>query len=215
MRIPQKNIVEFCGKPLIGWTIEAAQQSGIFSRILVSTDDPEIAAIAEKWGVAVPFLRNRYHDDNASVSMATIYALDQVQKQFSEEFENVIQLMPNCPLRESSHIQESHEHFISHNDAFQLSCFKFGWTNPWWAMTLDNKGRPSPLHPGALNQRSQDLEKLYCPSGAIWIANIAALRQSGTFYGPAHRFHPLDWKAAIDIDDREDMEMAEALYHMR
>lgn len=56
-RIPRKNIKEFCGKPMIAWSIEAAQQSGVFDRIIVSTDDEEIAEVARKYGAEVPFMR--------------------------------------------------------------------------------------------------------------------------------------------------------------
>lgn len=213
-RIPKKNIVPFCGKPLIAWTIEAARESAIFDRILVSTDDEEVAAIARQWGAEAPFLRAEAHDDHAPVTMATLHAISQAQNHFTEEYDVVVQLMPNCPLRKGVHIKDACERFFERDGAFQLSCFKFGWMNPWWAMSLDEKGHPAPLFPEALKKRSQDLEKLYCPSGAIWIAKVSALRESCTFYGPAHIFHPIDWKAAVDIDDLEDLEMAKALYQM-
>ena len=62
-----------------------------------------------------------------------------------------------------------------------------------------------------MTQRSQDLETVYCPSGAIWIAEVAALQASRSFYGPGHRFWPMDWRAAVDIDTPEDLALARAL----
>lgn len=81
-RIPRKNIKTFCGKPMIGWSIEAAKSSGLFERIIVSTDDAEIANVARQWGAEVPFIRPaELSDDHAGttpvVAHATQWALDQ------------------------------------------------------------------------------------------------------------------------------------------
>lgn len=210
-RIPHKNIIDFMGKPLIAWTIEAAQDAGIFERILVSTDDAKIADIARDFGVDVPFLRDRNYDDQATVSEATITALDQVEHELHEHYEIVVQLMANCPLRKSDDIINAWHNFKRVETSFQISCFKFGWMNPWWAATLDSKGNPTPIFPEKIKSRSQDQPDLYCPSGAIWIADTEPLMRAGTFYGPGYIFHPLEWRAAIDIDDRQDLEMAQAL----
>ncbi len=211
-RIPKKNTIDFFGKPLIAWTIEAAQKSGIFDRILVSTDDPQAAAIAKGCGLDVPFLREGATDDVTPISVATLVALGQVEKNLNETYETVVQLMANCPLRGSEEIVSSYENFKKSGSDFQVSCFPFGWMNPWWASHLPDGKHPSPLFPDALKQRSQDLPPLYCPTGAIWIANTGALKKAGTFYGPGHIFFPMDWKAAVDIDDEDDLEMAKAVF---
>src|SRR4051812_19986287 len=85
-RIPHKNIAPFQGKPLIAWTIEAAQQTGLFDRIFVSTDDPKIASVAQEYGVEVPFLRTEAKDDITPVSKATIHALKQIEGHYQETF---------------------------------------------------------------------------------------------------------------------------------
>jgi CMP-N-acetylneuraminic acid synthetase len=211
-RIPHKNIRDFNGKPLIAWTIEAARNADIFERILVSTDDARIAEIARESGVEVPFLRDSKYDDHSPVSEATIAALTQVENKLHEHYEIVVQLMPSCPLRKSGDIINAWQNFNRMESSFQISCFKFGWMNPWWAVTIDGKGNPTPIFPDKIKARSQGLPDLYCPSGAIWIADIEPLKRSGTFYGPGHVFYPLEWRAAIDIDDRQDLEMAHALF---
>ncbi len=211
-RIPKKNIVDFFGRPMIAWTIAAAQKSQLFDRILVSTDDPEIAQVAKDLGLEIPFLRDKDFDDHASVSQATITALQQVKLKLKEEYDNVIQLMPNCPLRNETHITEAYKNFLENNAKFQISCCKFGWLNPWWAVTLDKAGHPAPQFPEALKKRSQDLTPMYCPTGAIWIARYPELIQGSSFYGAGHIFHPLEWQAAVDIDDPADLEMAKTLY---
>jgi len=213
-RIPKKNIIDFFGKPMIAWTIEAAQESKIFDRILVSTDDPEIAAIAKEYGLEVPFLREEAKDDHTPISGATLAALRQVEQILGEEYETVVQLMANCPLRRCEHIVQAYHHFVEAKALFQLTCFRFNWMNPWWAFHLNDQGQPSAIFPEALKTRSQDLPLLYCPTGAIWIAKVSAFKKAGTFYGPGHSFYPIDWKAAVDIDDKDDLEMARAVFLM-
>ncbi|MGH8744198.1 MAG: cytidylyltransferase domain-containing protein [Burkholderiales bacterium] len=201
----------FNGKPMIAWTIEAARESDQFDRVFVSTDSEEIAAIAKKHDVDVPFLRDQYCDDVSSVSDVTVYALEQIEKKLGEKFEVVAQLMASCPLRTAKTIREGMTKFYESKVDFQMSCFKFGWMNPWWALSLDGENRPRKMFPEALEKRSQDLPELYCPTGALWIARVDKLLKSKTFYGPDHRFFPIHWRGAIDIDNQEDWEMAELL----
>jgi CMP-N-acetylneuraminic acid synthetase len=213
-RIPQKNIIEFEGKPLIVWTIEAARNSQKFDRIVVSTDDPKIAEVAERAQIEVPFLRVEGVDDLSPSSLATITATKQAQEYWKEDYGTVTQLMPNCPLRRSAEIIAAHDRFVSSGTNFQLSCFKFEWMNAWWAAKLDTGFKPQMLFPEAIKMRSQDLEPLYCPTGAVWIAKTEQLMKSQTFYGEGHTFFPIDWKAAVDIDNYEDLEFAKVLFQL-
>lgn len=213
-RIPRKNIIDFQGKPMIAWTIEAALKSGSFDRVLVSTDSEEIAEVAVAAGASAPFLRQENADDAAPSSLASISALKQAEAHWQTRFEQVAQLMPNCPLRNADHIRQAVDNFVQQNIEYQISCFRFGWMNPWWAVTLDENQVPTKLFPEAMNKRSQDLEHLYCPTGAIWIAKRDSLLGASTFYGPDHRFFPMDWVGAVDIDDMDDYRMASALARM-
>lgn len=210
-RIPRKNITPFRGRPMIGWTIEAALESGVFDRVLVSTDDAEIADCARAEGAEVPFLRDAHADDQSPVSEAIITALRQACSHYGQAFDSVAQLMPNCPLRSAAEIQAAWEHFRQGAHRLQISAFEFGWMNPWWAGRLKPDGQPDWLFPKERMNRSQDLERLYCPTGAIWIAEAAALLEARSFYGPGHVLCPMSWQAAVDIDDYSDLDMAEAL----
>ena len=214
-RLPGKNTAPFMGRPMIGWTISAAVDTGLFDRIVVSTDSPGIAEVARECGVEVPVRRDRSADDFAPVSVATTREIEQAEAHFDESYRTVCQLMPNCPLRTAEDIVDAIQAFEQSGEEFQISCFKYGWMNPWWAVRLDNESRPERLFPETLNQRSQDLDSVYCPTGAIWLARVVPLQEAGTFYGPGHRFHPLDWKSAVDIDDAEDLEMAIAVATLR
>ena len=210
-RIPRKNVTPFRGRPMIGWTIEAALESAAFDIVLVSTDDAEIAETARAEGAEVPFLREAHADDQSPVSEAIITALGQAERHYATSFSSVAQLMPNCPLRGADEIRAAWAHFEDGAHRFQISAFEFGWMNPWWAARIGADGQPDWLFPGARSSRSQDLDRLYCPTGAIWIAEAPALVAARSFYGPGHVLCPMPWQAAIDIDDWHDLHMAEAL----
>jgi len=214
-RIPHKNIIDFFGLPMIARTIEAAKESGCFDRVLVSTDDPDIAEVSQFYGAEVPFLRMDKADDLSPVSEATLSALAQAEVHWNESYEIVVQLMANCPLRGADDVLRAVSAFHGRSASFQISSFKFGWMNPWWSVRLDESGVPRRLFPEVLSRRSQDLEALYCPTGAIWIANCNALKQAGTFYGEGHVFENMPWTSAVDIDDYEDLAMAKAIYITR
>jgi CMP-N-acetylneuraminic acid synthetase len=214
-RIVKKNIIDFMGKPLMAWTIEAALKSKIFDRIILSTDNTSFSKIGCDYGIEVPFLREKKNDDLSPISEATIEAIKQAESHYNEKYDIVVQLMANTPLVESKNIIEHYKNFIKSNSSFQISCFSFGWMNPWWAFKMDKDNNAEWLHDKTNTQRSQDLPKLYCPTGAIWIAKVKELIHSKSFYGPGVKFKKIDWKSAVDIDDHEDLAFAKALFYYR
>lgn len=135
-RVPGKNIIDFKGKPLIAWTIEAAKESGLFEKVVVSTDSEEIAEVSRKYGAEVPFLRATAADDHSPVSDATLSTILQLEE-IGEYYDDVVQLFAVCPLRNSKDIIDSYKFFLDKKTSFLLSCFKFVWMNPWWAVTLN------------------------------------------------------------------------------
>jgi len=214
-RIPRKNIVDLGGKPMIAWTIEAALNSNRFERVLVSTDDEAIAEVARFYGASVPFLRDAKADDMSTASEATLHALLQAEEYWGTEFDNVTQLMANCPIRSSDDIKNHEDSFIERNCKFQISAFEYGFANPWWACRVSENGIPVALFEEALKSRSQDLDKLYCPTGAIWIADVQEFKRQGTFYGNGYRFKDISWQSATDIDDFSDLEFAKVVMALR
>lgn len=210
-RIPAKNLIPIGGRPMIEWTIRAAIDSRLFDRVMVSTDDRAIAEVATAAGADIPFMREAFADDHSPVSLATLDAVERLQRD-GQAYDVVAQLMANCPLRNAGHLADAIAHFDAGTAAFQLSCFKYGWMNPWWAFKRKADGTADVLFPDAMTTRSQDLAPLYCPSGAIWIARSEALRAARTFYGTGAAFWPLPWQAALDIDDDDDLAMAQALF---
>lgn len=204
-RIPNKNIIDFHGKPLIAWTIEAAIKSNLFDRVVVSTDSEEIAKISRKFGALVPFMRKVANDDHTSVSVGTTAALIDSELFWSESYESVTQLMPTCPLRSAKDITLAFENFLLNDAPSQISCFKFGWNNPWWAATVDSFGRPEKIFNDKYFSRSQDLQELYCPTGAIWIASADYLKSTRNFYSEDHAYFSMNWIRSIDIDEEYDL----------
>ena len=214
-RILKKNIIDFSGKPMIAWTIKAAIKSKMFSKVIVSTDCEETAKISKEYGAEVPFLRRSFSDDITPVSVATCDALKQSEEYWSMNFDSVTQLMANCPLRTADDIANATEIFQTKKRDYQISCFKFGWMNPWWSFKFKEGSGHEFMFPEANFKRSQDLDDLYCATGSIWIAKSDKLKQSESFYGEGYKFEPINWVSAVDIDDYDDLAFANALRHYK
>lgn len=210
-RVPGKNVRPLRGRPLIHYTIDAALESGVFAAVVVSTDSEEIAEAARAGGAEVPFLRAAgLADDHTPVSAVTVDALERLDPA-GERYAAVAQLMPNCPLRTSADVRASLEQFAGSGADVQLSVCRYGWLNPWWAMSLGPQGVLAPLFAERLADRSQDQPELYCPSGAIWWAKAAALREAGTFHVPGRTGWVMPWEHALDVDTEDDWRMVEAV----
>ena len=210
-RVPKKNIRSLFGKPMIGYTIEAAIASGLFARIIVSTDCQEIANISLEYGAEVPFIRSaELADDFTPVSAVTLNMLQQTDPEGSN-YHLICQLMANCPLRNSNDIKNSSIQFTETNSSSQISVVRYGWQNPWWAMKRNEGFTLDPLFPNSLTSRSQDLPDLYCPTGAIWWAKSEILREHGSFHVPGRTGFELSWQHGMDIDTEEDWELAKII----
>ena len=197
---------------MMAWTIEAAIKSGLFDRIIVSTDSEKYATIAQEYGASCDFLREKYNDDLTPVSMATLHSVEISSTYYGEQYDTVTQLMANCPIRTGQTIKDLYANFLAYGQLSVISCFDYGWINPWWAHEIDEKGKAKAIFDGYTTTRSQDLPKLYCPTGAVWISTSKNMMTHKTFYSPNYRFVPIPWKEAIDIDDKDDLEQAETLF---
>lgn len=213
-RIPRKNIKLFEGKPIIGYTIAAARESGVFEGVVVSTDDEEIAEIARQYGAEAPFLRDAaLADDSTPVSSVTFDALCRLDPS-GGHYKIVAQLMPNCPLRTSRDVIASYKQFEETASESQISVVRYGWQNPWWAMQQNERHELRPLFKEQMSQRSQDLPALFCPTGAIWWARTEVLRRMKTFHIDGRTGWEIPWQRGIDIDSLDDWKMAEILFRL-
>ena len=214
-RLPRKNVIDFFGKPLMAWSIEAGLKSGLFDRVMVSTEDPEIAEIARRHGAEVPFMREVHADDHSTVSHVTTHVLRQAEEKLGETFDTVVMLQATCPLRDADDVKNAVRLFEASRTEFQMSCFQFYWTNPWWMFQRKPDGTAKWAFPEMIERRSQDQPPAFGLTGAICIAKVDALLRSGTFYGPGQRFEPISWISAVDIDDEDDIAFARAAYQVR
>lgn len=210
-RIPRKNLRLLGGKPLITYTIQAALQSGVFERVVVTTDSTEIAEVASSCGAEVPFLRDAsLSDDHVPVSAATVNALQRLDPA-GDAYGHICQLMPNCPLRTATDIVDSHRQFVCVSPDSQLSVVRYSWQNPWWAMRRDENFVLEPLFEDDMLKRSQDLPEVFCPTGAVWWATADTLRREGTYHTAGRTGWEIPWMHGIDIDNEDDLTMAEVL----
>lgn len=208
-RIPKKNIYPFIDEPMLAYAIRGAEETGLFGHIHVSTDCEETAKIAEEHGYPPQFLRDAFFDNEATVSQATAWAVEEMMqtKQVSKDTV-VVQLMPNCPFRTAEDIKNAVATFERSEAVSQISCTDFGWSNPQWAFSLAGNGRPHFLRPDNLKKRSQDLPDYYQPSGAIWIMGAQNLINLKNFWQEATIMFRMQWLNAFDIDTPEDLEIA-------
>lgn len=210
-RVPDKNVKSLMGKPIIAYTIEAAIESDLFERVVVSTDSERIAEISQHYGADVPFLRSAdLADDHTPVSLVTLDALNRLDP-MRDRFACVAQLMPNCPLRTCADVRASYQQFADGASESQLSVTRYGWQNPWWAMQRNQAFQLEPLFEDRITERSQDLPELFCHTGAIWWAKAEVLRRHKTYHVPNRTGWEIPWRRAVDIDTEDDWRMAELL----
>lgn len=211
-RLKNKNILNFNGKPMIAWTIEAAIKSKIFDYIFVSTDKKNIASIAIKYGAQVPFLRDKKLSDNfTSVHDVTYDAIVKLENRLKLNFTNIFQLMPNCPLRNHHDIKDFYNFFLKSKSNFLISSTKFHFSNPWWSFYIDKRKNIKRIFPKYYKKRSQDLKEAFSPTGSIWAAKKKNFMITKSFYSPGFKFKELNWRSAVDIDTQKDFEIAKGI----
>ena len=210
-RIPRKNIKEFCGKPMIAWSIEAAQKSNCFDRIIVSTDDAEIAATAQTFGAEVPFERpESLSDDHTGTTSVISHAVKWLVED-GEKFENVCCLYATAPFIQPDDLRRGLEILQEQECAYVFSVTSFTFPIQR-AIRITQGQRVEMFQPEHFMTRSQDLEEAYHDAGQFyWGTTLAWLDKSPLFekYSapvilPRYRVQ--------DIDTQEDWQRAEWLF---
>jgi CMP-N-acetylneuraminic acid synthetase len=204
-RLVGKNIRDFFGHPMLAYSVAAARTSGLFTEVVVSTDDDATAAVALAHGATVHERPAELADDHSNVSDVAVHAVQSLGG-----FDEVCLLMPNCPLRRSADILEQHAAFSANGRAQQVSVVHYRCVYPNWSIERDAEGRGT-WYFGERLVRSQDLEPLVAPTGAVWWSRVDALVGAGTFYGPGFHVELMDATRGVDIDTLEDLEYAETL----
>jgi len=212
-RLPTKNVLDFAGKPLIGWTIEAALKSRYIDELIVSTEDVEIAEISKDYGANVPFMRPKeLSSDNVHPAEAVIHAVNYFLDEEEKEFEYVVMLQPTSPLRNKDDIDKAIE-FLSSKKADAVVSVCEADHSPLWYNTLpENLSMKKFLRDDLKGKMSQGLPTYYRVNGAIYISKVKKLLKEKTFFLNDNIFAFLmDVKKSVDIDSLIDFKLAEIL----
>ncbi|MEZ8105256.1 acylneuraminate cytidylyltransferase family protein [Vibrio cortegadensis] len=205
-RLPRKNVLPLAGKPLIGWSIDAAKESRYIDQLFVSTDDQEIADIASLHGVHIPELRpDHLASDTSTTESVLTYTLDK----FGGQADIIILLQPTSPLRTVQHIDEALELFVK-KQAFSVVSVTPCEHSPLWSNTLPNDASMGNfIRPDAL-KRSQDLADFYRINGAVYIFDVRQLKEYGDIRYTKDSFaYVMENNVSFDIDTLIDFQLAE------
>lgn len=210
-RIPRKNIKDFCGKPMIAWSIEAAKKSNVFDHIVVTTDDAEIAEVARQWGAEVPFIRPpELSDDHTATRPVVNHAINAVTSLYGEP-EYVCCIYATAPFIRAVDIRLGLERLITLKSDFVFTVTSFPYPIQR-ALGITAHGRVEMINPEHRATRSQDLEDAYHDAGQFyWGRAEAFINNYPTFSEhavpiilPRHRVQ--------DIDTLEDWRRAELMF---
>lgn len=214
--IPGKNIKPLAGKPLIAYTIEAAKESGVFDRIILSTDDKRIAEVARSCGCEVPFMRPAELAGDSTPHLPVLqHAVRWLEDREEYKPDAVVILQPTAPLRRGVHLREAAELFIKSGADSVVSVSEIpGHHNPHWQFCMDGDGKLSLFTGEPISQvirRRQDLPTTFTRNGAIYLFKTHLLfdPQDPNFYGGFVVGYPMDAADGINIDSMEDWKEAE------
>ena len=209
-RIPRKNIRPFAGKPMIAWPIVAALESGLFARVIVSTDDEEISEAAREAGAEVPFIRPaELSDDYATTSDVMVHALRWAR-------DEGIAVDAACCIYATAALVSvedlrSAQALLAQDCDYVFAAVRYGHPPQRGFLRRDN-GSPALMAPEHAKTRTQDLPPVYHDAGQFYWGQRAAWESGAAIFGPRSRFIELPALRAQDIDNEEDWQLAEAAF---
>ena len=194
----------------MAYGVTAAVNSGLFQKVFVSSDDHEIGRVADWYGAEFIERPPELATDTAKSIDAVTHVLRTAADRGIQP-ECICQVLPNCPLVTSADVIEHWNDFRAGNRSFQISVVNYRCVYPEWAMAADQEGRGRWLWGSQFLARSQDLSGAVCPTGAVWWARRAELLEQETFYGSPFHLRQIDSNRGVDIDDEEDLSLADLL----
>ncbi|MBW1697341.1 MAG: acylneuraminate cytidylyltransferase family protein [Deltaproteobacteria bacterium] len=205
-RLPRKNIIDFLGKPIIAYTIEAALESELFDAVIVSTEDTEIAEISMRYGARV-HLRPAYlaADDVGVVDVCLDLLNHEGQK--GRAFCRMACLYPTAPLRNAEDIRRVMALLKPGFCDFSMAVCAYSHP-PHQALMQKDDGSLVPFLPYWVNKRSQEVPKLVVDNGSTYAVSVPAFRKIRSFYGPGLRSHFMPRERSVDIDEASDLALA-------
>jgi len=209
--IPKKNIALLAEKPLLAYTCEAALESQRLTRVLLDTDDQEIAEIGRACSVEVPFMRPRdLAADNTPILPVIQHALAWLHERQNFPADIVVLLQPTSPLRRAEHIDSAVDLLLDSNADTVVSVVTVPHNfNPASVMRLDEQGYLTPFEGGPMILRRQDKPRVYARNGpAVLVIRRETLEQN-TLYGKKTLPYEMDAASSVDIDSLDDLALAE------
>lgn len=211
-RIPRKNIKEFCGKPIIAYSIQAALASGAFDKVMVSTDDEEIATIAKQFGAEVPFYRSeKTSNDFATTADVILEVIDEYEKR-GEHFDMVCCIYPTAPFLTSERLGEAVAKLENSDADTLIPVVAFSY--PVQRALIVREERLVFEYPQYMDSRSQDLEKHFHDVGQFYVLKTEAFKENKKLMVGNILPYEISEMEVQDIDNQTDWEIAEMKYRI-
>lgn len=212
-RIPRKNIKAFFGKPMIAWSIQAAKESKCFDKIIVSTDDEEIAKVAREWGAEVPFIRPAELSDDYTGTIPVIHHAIDWLAQNGERFDEVCCIYATAPFLLPEDLKQGLDILQSEDCAYAFSVTSFAFPIQR-AIRITESNRVQMFNSEHFNTRSQDLEEAWHDAGQFYWGKASAWQQEKIVYTSEAAAVCIPRHRVQDIDTIEDWDNAELLFQL-
>jgi pseudaminic acid cytidylyltransferase len=210
-RIPRKNIKNFCGQPIIAYSIRAAQQSELFDRIIVSTDDEEIADVSQQYGAEIPFMRPaELADDYIGTHPVVRHCVNWLMGQ-REKPENICCIYATAPFLQPEYLKKGFHTLQSEHCTYAFSVTSFAFPIQRSIRIISNGG-VEPIFPEHIPKRSQDLEDAYHDAGQFYWGKTESFLNNMPVFSPHSKAIILPRHLVLDIDTLEDWEKAELMF---
>lgn len=206
-RIPRKNIRPFCGKPIIAYAIEVAQQSQLFAEVMVSTEDDEIAAVAREYGAIVPFHRSRRNADDFATTTDVVLEVLAAYAEKGRDFTYGCCIYPTAPFVTTDLLQKGQELLLSQGYDSVFPILRF--SAPIQRALYLEAGRVKMIWPNNYTTRSQDLPDAYHDAGQFYWFLVAAVREQQRLWTDNSGGIEVTEMQAHDIDTLDDWTVAE------
>lgn len=208
--VARKNIRDLNGKPLIAHTIQAGIGTSVIDSVVVSTDDEEIAQVADEYGARVPFIRpSELATDEAPTAPVITHTLKELENT-GEEYETFVLLQPTSPLRTEEHIEEAYSIYQDSDYDSVISVYPTHDTR--WKRTPDGAKK---INYTDAAKRRQDRDPEYVTNGSIYITNVDQFLQAGETIAGKTGLYEMNEMNSIDIDTPFDLYLAEKIFRKK
>jgi N-acylneuraminate cytidylyltransferase len=206
-RLPQKNIINFLGQPIIAYTIKAALDTKLFAEVVVSTENKEIAEIASKYGAHISLRDHHLATDQSRVVDVCLDFIER-EERAGKPYDIICCLYPTSPLRTCDDIKSTVDLVVPGIQDFAIAVTEFN-EPVHQALVVKNKNRLKPMWPDLLFSRNDEVGVLCRGNGSTYAASVRAFKKHRTFTGPGVKGHFMPRERSVDINVREDLELAE------